>query len=110
MLAIKSLHFRAHFLVWLVAMHQLSNEQDFSFQALKSAPFSINWNYSFLLAKTNAKISDTSFAQFWSTIHSELTFETVALWAEQFSKVFEFGELMQGFSICEYVTDKVLAQ
>jgi hypothetical protein len=109
-LQIKSIYFRAHFLVWLVSLFQiLQGPTSLWLRSVEKAPYDIEWANSFLLEDTNPKIPNESLKQFLDTVRAELSKERLSEWSTEISTNGGLAEMMKRFSIFDQVSSDVSA-
>jgi hypothetical protein len=109
LLRINSPYFRAHFLIWLLSTHVLlEGTTTLWLRSLTQAPYSIDWDNSYLLEDPNPKIPSDCMKQFLATIRVELSKELLTQWSTEISRTKDLAEMVKHFSIIEQVSDIVL--
>jgi hypothetical protein len=107
-LNIRSVVFRAHFLVWLVSTHKLFSEKEFSFFEMEKAQFKIGWTSSFLLEKTDPAIPKCNIDEFLKRVREGLDASTLFRWLDEMGQDRGRSELLNTYRIGDYVFDVVL--
>lgn len=107
--AIRSAHYQAHLLSWLVGSYEILASESPHFKDIEKATINIKWLDSWALEKTAPLIPVANSHEFLKAVRQVLTLDTLYAWLDNISRYNELSEPLASARIAEIVADVILA-